>query len=115
MYKESAEAEATIPVYGRAVGDGNKTKFELSFDYTHPYITMVAVQHTNDVSASIKIKKLTLVSANEENKLYIVPQLNNWGNSANGTDNTEFYSGTVTFKNQYEQLNLTGVDGKNCV
>lgn len=111
VYKESAEAEATIPVYGRAVGDGNKTKFELSFDYTHPYITMVAVQHTNDVSASIKIKKLTLVSANEENNLYIVPQFTNWA----GTDNSEYYSGTVTFDKQYQQLNLNGVNGKKGV
>lgn len=111
VYKESAEAEATIPVYGRAVGDGNKTKFELSFDYTHPYITMVAVQHTNDVSASIKIKKLTLVSANEENNLYIVPQFTNWA----GTDNSEYYSGTVTFDQQYQQLNLNGVNGKKGV
>lgn len=116
LYKESAEAEAEpTPVYGRAVGDGNKTKFELNFDPTHPYITIVSVQHTDKESATIKIKKLTLVSANEENKLYIVPQLNNWGNSANGTDNNEFYSGTVTYDKQYEQLKLNGVDGKKGV
>ena len=76
---------------------------------------MVSVQHTDDVSASIKIKKLTLVSANEENKLYIVPKFNNWGDPANGTDNSEFYSGTVTFDAQYEMLNLNGVDGKKGV
>ena len=111
VWKESAEATGEEVAYGRAVGDGNKTKFELSFDYTHPYITMVAVQHTNDVSASIKIKKLTLVSANEENNLYIVPQFTNWA----GTDNSEYYSGTVTFDQQYQQLNLNGVNGKKGV
>lgn len=114
-WKDSAEATGEPNWEWNRGGNVSKTKYELNFDPAHPYITMVSVQHTDDVSASIKIKKLTLVSANEENKLYIVPQLNNWGNSANGTDNTEFYSGTVTFKNQYEQLNLTGVDGKKGV
>ena len=111
VYKESAEAEATSAVYARAVGDGNKTKFELNFDYAHPYITMVAVQHTDAVSASIKIKKLTLVSANE-NKFYIAPKFIDWGG---GTDNTEFYSGTVTYAKQWQQLKLNGVDGKKGV
>lgn len=111
VYKESAEAEATSAVYGRAVGDGNKTKFELNFDNAHPYITMVAVQHTDLVSASIKIKKLTLVSANEETKHYIAPEFTNWG----GTDNTVFYQGTVTYNQQFQQLKLNGVDGKKGV
>ena len=44
-----------------------------------------------------------------------MPQLNNWGSSANGTDNTEFYSGTVTFNEQWEHLFLNGVDGKKGV
>ncbi len=75
-WKDSAEATGEPNWEWNRGGNVSKTKYELNFDPAHPYITMVSVQHTDDVSASIKIKKLTLVSANEENKLYIVPQLN---------------------------------------
>ena len=110
-YKESAEAESSTPMYGRGVGDGETTKFELSFDSSHPYIAKVAVQHTDAVSASIKIKKLTLVSKDGESKLNIAPTLINWGSSEHGTDNTVFYKGTVNFDKQWQQLELNGVKG----
>ena len=114
-YKESAEAESSTPMYGRGVGDGETTKFELSFDSSHPYIAKVAVQHTDAVSASIKIKKLTLVSKDGESKLNIAPTLINWGSSEHGTDNTVFYKGTVNFDKQWQQLELNGVAGKKGV
>ena len=117
VWKESAEAESESPVYGRGVGDGVKTKYELYFDPAHTYITMVSVQHTDNVSASIKIKKLTLVSNDGESKLYIAPQLINWGNPANGTDNTIYnpYQGTVKYNQQWQQFKINGVDGKKGV
>lgn len=110
-WKASAEATGDPSWENIGIGNGSKTTYEFNFDSTHPYIAKVEVLHTDDVSASIKIKKLTLVSANEGNKLNIVPQFTNWG----GTDNTEFYRGTVTYKEQFHQLNLNGVDGKKGV
>ena len=107
LWKASADAEGDVtPQYGVAVGDGEKTKFELTFNPEHPYITGVAVQHTDAVTATLKIKKLTLVAASGDNKL-IAPSFTSWA----GTDNTIMYKGTVSFNDQYQQLVLKGVKG----
>ena len=110
LWKESAEAtDAPKPEYARAVGDGNKKIFELYFDKeNHPYITGVAVQHTDEVEASLKIKKLTLKAANGED-IMVAPTFTNWA----GTDNTVAYKGTVFYDGQYQQLLLQNVEGKS--
>lgn len=109
LWKESAEATGdATPVYGRAVGDGNKKIFDLYFDKNHPYITGVAVQHTDEVEASLKIKKLTLKAANGED-IMVAPTFTNWA----GTDNTVAYKGTVFYNGQWQQLLLQNVEGKS--
>lgn len=115
VWKESAEATEEPVAYGRAVGDGKKTKYELFFDPAHPYITKVSVQHTDEVPATIKIKKLTLVSQDGESKLNIAPTLINYGDPQHGTDNTIYYKGTVKYDKQHQQLKINGVDGKKGV
>ena len=115
VWKESAEATGETVAYGRAVGDGKKTKYELFFDSAHPYITNVSVQHTDAVPATIKIKKLTLESQDGESKLNIAPTLINYGDPQHGTDNTIYYKGTVKYDKQYQQLKINGVDGKKGV
>lgn len=110
LWKESAEAtDAAKAAYGRAVGDGNKKIFDLYFDKeNHPYITGVAVQHTDGVEASLKIKKLTLKAANGED-IMVAPTFTNWA----GTDNTVAYKGTVFYNGQWQQLLLQNVEGKS--
>ena len=117
-WKKSAEAEGdTNWEWNKAYGMEPTTKYELNFDPSHPYITGVSVQHTDDVSATIKIKKLTLVSKDGESKLEIAPTFGNWGDPANGTDNTIYnpYKGTVKYDQQWQQLKINGVDGKKGV
>ena len=111
VWKESAEATGEEVAYGRAVGDGEKTKYELFFDPAHPYITNVSVQHTDEVPATIKIKKLTLESQDGESKLNIAPTLINYGDPQHGTDNTIYYKGTVKYDKQWQQLVLKDVTG----
>ena len=109
LWKASADAEGeATPKYGVALGDGEKTKFELTFNPEHPYITGVAVQHTDAETATLKIKKLTLVAASGDNKL-VAPTFTSWA----GTDNTNaiMYKGTVSFNGQWQQLVLKGVTG----
>lgn len=110
LWKESAEATgAATPAYGRAVGDGNNKIFELYFDKeNHPYITGVAVQHTDGVEASLKIKKLTLKAANGED-IMVAPTFTSWA----GTDNTVAYKGTVFYDKQWQQLEFQNVEGKS--
>lgn len=109
LWKESAEATGDAkPEYRRAVGDGNKKIFDLYFDKNHPYITGVAVQHTDEVEASLKIKKLTLKAANGED-IMVAPTFTNWA----GTDNTVAYKGTVFYNGQWQQLLLQNVEGKS--
>ena len=102
--------------YGRTVGNDTRTKFEVNFNPAHPYIAKVTVQHMDDSSAKInKLKKLTLVSKDGKNNLTIAPTFGDWGNPANGTDDTKYYKGTVNFNSQYQQLKINGVDGKKGV
>lgn len=109
LWKESAEATGDAkPEYGRAVGDGNKKSFDLYFDENHPYITGVAVQHTDEVEASLKIKKLTLKAANGED-IMVAPTFTKWA----GTDNTVAYKGTVFYDGQWQQLEFQNVQGKS--
>ena len=110
LWKESAEATGdATPVYARAVGDGNKKIFDLYFDKdNHPYITGVAVQHTDVVEASLKIKKLTLKAANGED-IMVAPTFTKWA----GTDNTVAYKGTVFYDGQWQQLEFQNVQGKS--
>lgn len=109
LWKESAEATGNAkPEYGRAVGDGNKKSFDLYFDENHPYITGVAVQHTDGVEASLKIKKLTLKAANGED-IMVAPTFTSWA----GTDNTVAYKGTVFYNKQWQQLEFQNVEGKS--
>ena len=108
-YKASADAEGdATPVYGRAVGDGKTTKFELSFDAQHPYIVTVSVQHTDDVEANLKVKKLTLVGADSNEKV-VLPT------SIGEGDNTVMYKGTVSYDSKWQQLSVKGVEGKSDV
>lgn len=83
-WKASADAEGeATPAYGRAVGDGTTKKYELVFDPEHPYIVGVSVQHTDDEEVNLKVKKLTLVGAdNSEKQVYA--SFTDWA----GTDNT---------------------------
>lgn len=108
-WKTSADAEAT-PAYGRAVGDGTTKKFELFFDQNqHPYIVGVSVQHTDEEEVNLKVKKLTLVGANNtEKKIGAFP-------SWEVTDNTVTYKGVVSFDKQYQQLAINGLAGKSNV
>ena len=116
VWKESADKEEEKGEYGKTVGNDTRTKFEVNFDPNHPYITKVQVQHMDDVSAKInKLKKLTLVSKDGKNNLTIAPTFGDWGNPANGTDDTQFYKGTVKYNGQYQQLKLNGVDGQKGV
>lgn len=108
LWKESPDAEGdATPQYALAVGDGVKKTFEISFMNDHNYITGVAVQHTDAVTANLAVKKLTLVAASGENKL-VGPSFTGWA----GTDLTKAYKGTVSFTQQYQQLVLKGVTGK---
>lgn len=108
LWKTSADAEGDpTPAYGRAVGDGETTKFELFFDEAHPYITGVSVQHTDEVEAALKIKKLTLKAKSGED-LKIAPAFTSWA----GTDNTIVYKGTVSYNGQWQQLLLNNVAGE---
>lgn len=106
-WKASADAEGDpTPAYGRAVGDGATKKFELKFDKEHPYIVLVAVQHTDAEKVNLKVKKLTLVGAdNTEKKIGAFP---GW----EVTDNTVTYKGVVSFNKMYQQLAINGVAGK---
>lgn len=106
-WKASADAEGeATPVYGRAVGDGNTKKFELEFDKKHPYIVFVAVQHTDAEAVNLKVKKLTLVGAdNTEKKIGAFP---GW----EVTDNTVTYKGVVSFDKRYQQLYIPDVAGQ---
>lgn len=116
VWKESADKEAENGEYGRTVANDTRTKFEVNFDPNHPYITKVTVQHMDEVSAKIKkLKKLTLVSKDGKNNLTIAPTFGDWGNPANGTDDTQYYKGTVKYDGQWQQLKLNGVDGKKGV
>ena len=108
-WKASADAEGdATPAYGRAVGDGVTTKFELAFDPEHPYITSVSVQHTDDVEVAMKVKKLTLIGADGSEKK-VGATFTSWA----GTDNTIAYKGTVNFNGQWQQLGIKGVEGKS--
>ena len=116
VWKESADKETENGEYGRTVGNDTRTKFEVNFDPNHPYITKVTVQHMDEVSAKInKLKKLTLVSKDGKNNLTIAPTFGDWGNKANGTDDTKYYKGTVKYDSQHQQLKINGVDGKKGV
>lgn len=109
FWKSSADAEGdATPQYGAAIGDGTTTKFELAFNPEHAYITTVAVQHTDDVEAVLKVKKLTLVGADGKEKT-VAPSFTTWA----GTDNTIAYKGTVSYNMQWQQLGIKGVEGKN--
>jgi len=108
-WKESADAEGEAKAaYGRAVGNGTDKKFELTFDSEHPFIVGVSVQHTDTETANLKVKKLTLVAANGDEKK-ISPSFTTWA----GTDNTALYKGSVSFTKQWQQLQLKGVEGKS--
>ncbi|MBM0142725.1 hypothetical protein [Segatella copri] len=110
-YKASADAEGdATPVYGQAVGDGKTTKFELSFNAQHPYIVTVSVQHTDEVEANLKVKKLTLVGTDGKEK-NVLPSLVGWA----GADNTIMYKGTVSYNGTWQQLGVKGVEGKSDV
>ena len=111
-WKTSADAEGeATPAYGRAVGDGTTKKFELFFDQEqHPYIVGVGVQHTNEEEVNLKVKKLTLVGADDSEK-QVDPTFTGWA----GTDNTVVYKGVVSFDKQYQQLAINGLDGKSNV
>ena len=106
-WKTSADAEdEATPAYCRAKGDGVTKKFELKFDKEHPYIVLVAVQHTDAEEVNLKVKKLTLVGAdNTEKKIGAFP---GW----EVTDNTVTYKGVVSFNKMYQQLAINGVAGK---
>ena len=107
-WKASADAEGdATPAYGRAVGDGTKKKFELSFDQEHPYIVGVSVQHTDEEEVNLKVKKMILVAADATEKK-IDATFTGWA----GTDNTVTYKGVVSFDTQYQQLAINGVAGK---
>lgn len=109
MWKTAADAEGdATPRYGAAIGDGVKTSFEVTFNPEHPYITMVNVQHTDAVTADMKIKKLVLVDTNDEQKK-VAPVFTGWA----GTDNTVYYKGTVSFAGMYQQLQIKDVVGKS--
>ena len=111
MWKASADAEGdATPRYGIAVGDGEKKSFEITFEDGHNYITSVCVQHTDAIEANLVIKKLTLVAKSGENKI-VSPVFTGWA----GTDNTQYYNGTVKYDKQYQQLKINGVDGKKGV
>ena len=111
-WKTSADAEGeATPAYGRAVGDGTTKKFELSFDQEqHPYIVGVGVQHTDEEEVNLKVKKLTLVGADDSEK-QVDPTFTGWA----GTDNTVVYKGVVSFDKQYQQLAINGLAGKSDV
>lgn len=109
LYKESADAEGDAKVqYHLAAGDGATKTFEIPFmeGVGHNYITGVAVQHTDEVTANLAVKKLTLVAASGETKL-VGPTFTTWA----GTDLTKAYKGTVSFNSQWQQLALKGVTG----
>ena len=107
MWKASADAEGdATPRYSIAVGDGEKKSFEITFEDGHNYITSVSVQHTDEEEANLVIKKLTLVAKSGENKI-VSPVFTGWA----GTDNTQYYKGTVSFNKQYQQLVLKDVTG----
>lgn len=109
LWKESADAEGNATAqYALAVGDGVKKTFEIPFmeGVGHNYITGVAVQHTDEVTANLAVKKMTLVAASGENKL-VGPTFTTWA----GTDLTKAYKGTVSFTSQWQQLYLKGVAG----
>lgn len=111
MWKASADAEGdATPRYGIAVGDGEKKSFEITFEDGHNYITSVSVQHTDAVEANLVIKKLTLVAKSGENKI-VSPVFTGWA----GTDNTQYYNGTVKYNTQWQLLKINGVDGKKGV
>lgn len=110
-WKTSADAEGeATPAYGRVVGDGTTKKFELFFDQDqHPYIVGVSVQHTDEEEVNLKVKKLTLVGANNtEKKIGAFP-------SWEVTDNTVTYKGVVSFDKLYQQLAINGLAGKSNV
>ena len=110
-WKTSADAEGeATPAYGRAVGDGTTKKFELFFDQEHPYIVGVGVQHTDEEEVNLKVKKLTLVGADDSEK-QVDPTFTGWA----GTDNTVVYKGVVSFDKQYQQLAINGLAGKSDV
>ena len=108
MWKASADAEGDATArYGIAVGDGEKKSFEITFEDGHNYITSVSVQNKDEnVEAKLVIKKLTLVAKSGENKI-VSPVFTGWA----GTDNTQYYKGTVSFNKQYQQLVLKDVTG----
>ena len=108
MWKASADAEGdATPRYGIAVGDGEKKSFEITFEDGHNYITSVSVQNKDEnVEAKLVIKKLTLVAKSGENKI-VSPVFTGWA----GTDNTQYYKGTVSFNAQWQQLVLKDVTG----
>lgn len=112
-WKASADAEGeATPAYGRAVGDGTTKKYELVFDPEHPYIVGVSVQHTDDEEVNLKVKKLTLVGAdNSEKQVYA--SFTDWA----GTDNTvaNKYKGIVSFDKLWQQLAINGLAGKSNV
>lgn len=104
-WKTSADAEGeATPAYGRAVGDGTTKKFELFFDQEHPYIVGVGVQHTDEEEVNLKVKKLTLVGADDSEK-QVDPTFTGWA----GTDNTVVYKGVVSFDEQFQQLAINGL------
>lgn len=106
-WKATADAAEATPAYGVADPTG-KTTVEVTFNAEHPIITGLAVQHTvaeTESPAILKIKKLTLVSANDEKK--VTPSFTGWA----GSDLTEYYAGTVSFKGQYMQLQVSGLTG----
>lgn len=106
-WKATADAAEATPAYGVADPTG-KTTVEVTFNAEHPIITGLAVQHTvaeTESPAILKIKKLTLVSANDEKK--VTPSFTSWA----GSDLTEYYAGTVYFKGQYQQLQVSGLTG----
>lgn len=107
-WKASADAEGdATPAYGRAVGDGVTKKFELTFGAEHPYIVGVSVQHTDAEEANLKVKKLTLVGADNTEKK-IDASFTGWA----GTDNTVSYKGVVSYNSTWQQLMINGVAGK---
>ena len=65
------------------------------------------MQHTDAEKVNLKVKKLTLVGA-DDSKKQVDATFTNWA----GTDNTVTYKGVVSFDKQWQQLMINGVAGK---
>lgn len=103
-YKTDEPGEAAN--HYNVVSAAGKTSAEVVFAADANYIENVSIQHTDEVSAELHVKKAKFVKDDDSEKL-VTPSLSSWGS----VDLTKNYAGTVSLPTKFMQLQISGATG----